>query len=222
MKQVSNYKIGILFDHPEYVKQLGKYSGLNLVSLPLSLIFSKRSKATYSFVYEDNVIDYLIIYTAIKHKQRQNHYGLGWIKSFRLSGFNTPILLLSWMNNADIENIYGVENPFLKMDKSESIIILQLPVLVAEIYESLQKLSPLSQKQFDHCTKNIKLFEKEKIKHDLINIGRISNLHSAKRELTILTENNVAFDDYAIIIKELLSCSSLEKFIELIETFNVH
>ncbi len=102
MESGSNSQIGILFDHPDYVEQLRKFSGLNLTSLPLSLIFSAHSKALHKFEYEGQVMDYLIIYSAIKREQRQNNYGFDWIKSFRLAGYNTPIILLTSLKSIPV------------------------------------------------------------------------------------------------------------------------
>jgi len=214
-----NSNIGILFDHPDYVEQFRKYSGLNLIPLPLTLTFSVYSRALKVFKYKSNAIDYIIIYSAIKHNTHRKNYGLEWIRSFRLAGYNTPIILLTWITEKKVESFHSAKNPFLLRDKSKSIQILRLPVRLYEINDTLNILSPLSDEQFEQYTLLIEDYEKIKIKHDL-GSKSISNIKEAISKTKSLQEEYSFYGDYSNLFNALLACSTLEQFRVIIETYN--
>lgn len=212
--------IGILFDHPDFVDRLKSFSGLNLIVLPASLKFTSHSLSQTSFQYEKSILNFIIIYAHLNIYYRQNNYGLEWVKAFRLAGFNTSIIVLSWFSGEIIEKRYGITNPFITSSQSNSLKILQLPVTTQKIQETIKLLSPLTEMEFQRQLALFSAFELNDTRHDLRNIISTSyDLWDMKRKIIKYFSKNSRKDKYNSFLQVLLSCSNTESLIEEIESF---
>jgi hypothetical protein len=229
MESGSSPSVGILFDHPDYLGKLKSFSGLNLIVLPSSLKISSQSLSLTSFQYENDVLDFMIIYTHLNIYYRQNNYGLEWAKSFRLAGFNTPVIILTWNNPFKIELYYKQENPFIIKEYSGSIAVLQLPIKINELKSELYKLLPLTMEQYEKC---LGIFNEGRMSHELINIARKSDLQEAKICFKNIITGNAKLKELDCFVNEILETYSLivfrtnidklKKLIEEMELKNVH
>ena len=220
MESEPDSTIGIIFDHPDYSEKLNNLSGLKLISLPLCFDFPSHSLTPKEFYYNNTFISCAIIYASVKMEYRQNNYGLEWIKKFRLAGFNTSIIVLSWFSGEVIEKYYGITNPFIIRSQSNSLKILQLPVTIQQIQEAIELLSPLTEIEFQKQFAQFNTFEANTIKHDLRNIIRTADdLWDMKRKIIKYFSKNSRKEKYNSFLQVLLSCSSTESLIEKIEFF---
>ena len=221
--------IGILFDHPNYVEKLKSFSDLNLIALPSSLQFSSQPPSLTFFQYGNNILDFIIIYAHLNIYYRQNNYGLEWVKAFRLAGFNTPVIILTWNNLVKIERYYKQENPFIIKEYSNSIVVLQLPIRIGDLEYELRKVHPLTKNEFTKC---LGIYNEGRMSHELINIARQSDLHEAKRLFNNIITGNAILKELDELVNEIFNANSLgifrgnieslKKLIEQRESINVH
>jgi hypothetical protein len=221
--------IGILFDYPDYIARLKSLSGLNLIVVPSSLKFSSQSRSLTSFQYENDILDFIIIYAHLNIFYRQNNYGLEWVKTFRLAGFNTPVIILTWYNPKKIDLYYRQENPFVVKEYNNSIAVLQLPLSINELKSELHNSFPLTIQQYEKC---LGIYNEGRMSHELINIARQSDLYGAKICFKNLMTGNVILKELNGFVNEILNTNSLSDFrtnidrlkniIEETELKNVH
>jgi hypothetical protein len=222
MESESFYPIGILFDNDTYIHKLIKYSSLNLVLLPVSFTISLKSNSLIPkpFSITNKIVNVIILYSHFKVTHRAYNSGLEWVKTFRLRCFNTPIIVLTWQPTEIIEKKYGRGNPFIITNKQNAFKILQLPVRLNEMEETIEIISPLTDKEFKNQLEQLKEWEIGIIKHDLINILRASEdiLDMKKRILNYMRAGSRQ-KEYNSFYQELLTCSNTKMLEDNIQSF---
>jgi len=210
--------IGILFDHPTYLEKLGKFSDLNLIELPSSLKYSFQSTSLTNFQYNNYYFDYIIIYAHLNIPFQQSNYGLEWAKIFRLAGYNTPIIILTWNNPFKIASYYRLENPFIIKEYSDSVAVLQLPIKKDEIKSTLNTIYPLTIEKYIKC---LEIFNEGRMSHELINIARQSDLHEAKKRFENLITGIPRLKKHENYVNDILNANSLGTFRSKIDKFRI-
>lgn len=195
--------VGILMDHPYFVKSIREKLKLNLIKIKIEDIDLMSKTTIQSFNYKNNKIDALIIYGHYGKGNRQNLYDAKWLRRFRLAGYDTPIVLLVWERPSRVWASNFADNVFVSPYYKDSCRILQLPISFDLLLNELESIQTISENQLNEGRK---FALHSWISHRLSHILIMDNLEYSKSQIKEFK------DDISYLNEEV-------KFLELLLQF---
>lgn len=136
--------IGYVFDNPnliKFFKSKGSHKFFEIIHT--DILNNKNTKPSELKIGKDK-IDLIMVYIHAGKNERSMNVGLHWFKDFRMIGYITPAVLLTWQNCDKLQDENLRQNPFIGVMCKDSCTILRLPLFLDSMLNVSKKLKPIN------------------------------------------------------------------------------